>query len=373
MHGAVMVGLPVLGAGTLWVIGGRIAAWIDFGVCLLTFLVALSLLWASPEWAPPPDLSIFVAILASGLATLRRWPHVRGISSAGPARAGGLIVLAAILLAAIAPHPLLLWFALVFGSAGAFFPNRVMTAGHDGLAGGALCLMLFGLVAMHVGTDGMAITCVLLGIAALVVLVPDLMVLLPLLVPELRALADAAGQGGLGDSLLLAVGLGAALACGGLVLMRPPRRLLAPLLQIGQAGLGVFAFGLGSPEGWFAGFMHLTLLAIARVAEQTAHIGRVERVAALAGLGGLPPFGVWPALMLVLAATAHRSPWLVPPVGLAIGLMAWATLTRLPRPGHARAMIPTLSWVPLGIGLVLGWAMPAPLAAWLQALVVLPQ
>jgi len=242
----------------------------------------------------------------------------------------------------------------------------------DSLVAGCCCLILFGQIALPSASTLLALGCLLLGQAMLVVMVPVLLPLVMILVLRFRAVAALTHDAALTDTMLIALGLGTALACAAMLLMRPRARDRLTLLHIGQTGIGVFAFGLGTAEAMFAGLIHLLLLAVTWTAAEVSDIGRPERLAAIAGLAGLPPFGVWPGLVLIILATAHRSVWLLLALSLALGLIAWATVVRLPSRRWTRPAVPTLAWVPLAVTVLLGLAMPDVVAAWLRGLAVVP-
>ena len=290
-------------------------------------------------------------------------------------------------------------------------------SGRDGLVAAAGCLVLFGLIALPSAPTLLALGCLLLGQAMLVVMVPALLPLVMVLVPRFRGIASLTHDAALTDAMLLALGLATALVCG-VLLMRP--RWLArsrgsvrsggrdrlTLLHIAQTGIGVFAFGLGTAEALFAGLVTLLLLTVTWTAVEISTIGKVERLVAVGGMAGLPPFGVWPGLVLIVLATAHRSVWLLLALSLALGLIAWVTVARLPsgrfsgefsggHPGQSpagspggnpggppgrspgrlhgrwtRPLAPAWAWVPLAVTVLVGLAMPEAVTAWLRSLTV---
>ena len=73
-----------------------------------------------------------------------------------------------------------------------------------------------------------------------------------------------------------------------------------------------------------------------------------------------------------MLATAHRSVWLLLVLSLALGLIAWATVARLPPGRWTRSAVPALAWVPLAATVLLGLAMPDIATAWLRNLTVVP-
>jgi hypothetical protein len=135
------------------------------------------------------------------------------------------------------------------------------------------------------------------------------------------------------------------------------------LVGLAQAGAAAFAFGLGTDAGSLAGLLQLSFLALTQCAVLLAREDGVDRLAALAGLAGVPPFGLFPSLALILAATASRLPWLLLPLGTGLAAIAWTVLLRLPT---ERRLLPSPAWIPLALLLLAGFAMPDPLLAWFR-------
>jgi hydrogenase-4 component F len=147
---------------------------------------------------------------------------------------------------------------------------------------------------------------------------------------------------------------------------------------IGQAGVVLFSFGLGSEAAIFAGVMVLTLNTLTRPALfMPAHCvrgARLTHVAAIAAVAGLPPFGLFAGWYLVFAAAVEQSAWLALPLGT--GLVAFAVAliakpfaaSKAPTNNRARkaasVMALTPAWLHLAVGMLLGLAMPAFLARW---------
>lgn len=139
---------------------------------------------------------------------------------------------------------------------------------------------------------------------------------------------------------------------------------------IGQGGLAAFAFGLGGPGATFAGLLHLTVHTLVKAALFQGAGSGLLLTAGLVALAGLPPFGLFTSELLILAETARRAPWLLAPLGIALVAGAWAVLARLqaqhPGPAPDPAAL-TCAWLHLALALLLGLAMPAPVAAWMRA------
>jgi hydrogenase-4 component F len=94
-------------------------------------------------------------------------------------------------------------------------------------------------------------------------------------------------------------------------------------------------------------------------------------------VAAMPPLGVFASEFLIGTETVLRAPWLALPLGVGLLTGAWALLARLqmlclgtatPDRGPAPdvlAMLPV--WLMLAVVLVLGLAMPAPVADWLRS------
>jgi hydrogenase-4 component F len=179
---------------------------------------------------------------------------------------------------------------------------------------------------------------------------------------------------------------------------QPGGRQFLAVAGLGQIGIVAFAFGLDSGAATFAGLLHLTLLILTRAALiQT--FGRAEQmrgggdlagllgghpalaltlVAGLIALAGLPPFGLFTSLFLVVMETVREAPALAIAVVLGVAASAWALGARMvpmsrhtpppdaspgPPPG---ALLP--AWLHLAVVAVLGLAMPQPVVEWLAGI-----
>ncbi len=175
------------------------------------------------------------------------------------------------------------------------------------------------------------------------------------------------------------------------------RRFLA-VAGLGQIGVVASAFGLGSGAATFAGLLHLTMLTLTRAAliqlggraEQlrgragldgllAGHRGLALTLAAgLVALAGLPPFGLFTSLFLVVMETVRDAPILAVPLVVGLAACAWALGGRIvalcrhapspdvgpaPPPG---ALLP--AWLHLAVVAALGLAMPQPVVDWLATI-----
>ncbi len=375
--------VPLLTALALFAAaGGALRARIDLAAACFTGLVAAGLLvWPEDATAflRPDRLSLVAALIACTVAALARWQGLRRTRRADVRRIGGQVTLGGVLLTMLAADPVSRWIGMAIAAA-AFLATRPARerAEAGALAAAGLCLTLFGVVAAGSGPPLLAAGCLLLGIAVIVALVPALLPALPVLLLRFRGEAQA----GVDGTLLLAIGLGAALACAWLAVVEPrsPRR--GGWVALGHAGLGGVAVGLGSAEGTFAGAILLLLLPLAQAAVALASRDGMDRLAADAGLVGLPPLGLFPGLVMVVAAVGRQMPWLLPLVVLAIAAMGWSMVSRsmVSRSMVSRSMASPLAprpawglfrasqaWIPIGIALLVGLALPRDVGAWLYA------
>jgi len=165
--------------------------------------------------------------------------------------------------------------------------------------------------------------------------------------------------------------------------------------SIEHMGMMTFAFGIGGPLATFAALLHMTVHSLTKSAifvtvghaSQVAKTQRMDRIRGLIktqpeigwglligtlAIAGFPPFGVFTSEFLVLTATMHDYPWLVPLLLLGIGI-AFAGLFRNLQPmvyGNVprgqKAVAANLFPVMLHLALVLwlGLSIPGFLSNW---------
>ena len=168
--------------------------------------------------------------------------------------------------------------------------------------------------------------------------------------------------------------------------------------SIEHMGIITFAFGIGGPLANFAGLLHMTMHSLTKSAIffGVGHIAQAtgtQRIADIRGLteshpmlgwglvvgvvaiAGMPPLGIFMSEFLVVSSTFAREPLLALPLvaGLIIGF--GALMLRLQglvfgAPSASRNTRVTASSVPmfahLGLVLLAGVYLPAPLVAWFQ-------
>lgn len=148
---------------------------------------------------------------------------------------------------------------------------------------------------------------------------------------------------------------------------------------IGQAGVALFSFGLGSESAIFAGVILLTLQTLTRpalfIGTHRARAARVTHAAAIGAMAGLPPFGVFAGWYLVVVATLEQRAWLALALGgglIALAAALIAKLVAMPKTAtnDARKALAVTAlapaWLHLAVGMLIGYAMPGSLARWFE-------
>ena len=413
---AVVPLLPVLAAAGLWlgtgrkraaaVVEPRFAGWIDAAICCAALLGAATLPWQLGPGDYGMRLDARAAQMILLLCTLAAAGSWGGLATR-PVWGSRLAVLAGTVLAVAAVVPLLAWVGVAVAASGAVaavLPARTEAWRRLRLACAGLALALFGAIALHATPAAAAVAAGMLGYGSLAVLAPELAVAavslilrLPappflLLTTGLAALAIGAAMSWLAASPAHdrsgcdtatprdrrgkmagsrpAMTQGPAMTEGpvateGAVVAAGPVVTMSRVSCVGlaQGGVAVFAFGLGTPAGAFAGMLQLSLLALTQCAVLLSRADGLDRLAAVAGLGGIPPFGLFASLALVVAATAAAAPVLLLPLGVGLAAIAWGVLRRLPA---GRRVCASPAWLPLALLLLCSFAMPASWLAWLR-------
>jgi hydrogenase-4 component F len=209
----------------------------------------------------------------------------------------------------------------------------------------------------------------------------------------LAANAEAIAPG----PLMVAMGLASVIFASFMLYRRRDIKRMFAYSSIEHMGIITFAFGMGGPLANFAGLLHMTMHSLTKSAIFFAvgHIAQAkgtQKMADIRGLtethpvlgwglvlgvvaiAGLPPLGIFMSEFLVVSSTFAREPLLA--ILLVAGLLVafGALLLRLNglafgEPSGSTAPVQA-SYVPLfahlGLVLVAGVYLPAPLVAWFQ-------
>jgi hydrogenase-4 component F len=213
----------------------------------------------------------------------------------------------------------------------------------------------------------------------------------------------AACQGGIAPGpLMITLGLVTLLFASVMLYRRRDIKRLFAYSSIEHMGIIVFAFGMAGPLGNFAGLLQMVMHSLTKSAiffsvghvaqvKGTQHIAEIGGlteshpllgwglVAGVAAIVGLPPFGVFTSEFLVVSSTFSREPILA--ILLIVGLLLalGALLLRVSSVSLGPVRGPTgpvhASYVPmfahLGLVLIAGIYLPAPLVAWFRHIAVL--
>ncbi len=197
--------------------------------------------------------------------------------------------------------------------------------------------------------------------------------------------------------LLMTMGLTSLIFAAFMLYRRRDVKRLFAYSSIEHMGIIAFAFGIGGPLANFAGLLHMVMHSLTKSAIFFAvgHIAQVKGTQKIDEIGGLtvthprlgwgltlgviaivglPPFGIFMTEFLIVSSTFAREPWLAIPLVFGLVIALGALLMRLnslafgePRGGMAPS---EASYVPLfahlGLVLVAGIYLPAPLVAWFQ-------
>jgi hydrogenase-4 component F len=433
----VVILLPLVAAGVLAMLPRRDwGVWGNIGASALGLALALRLPWVAGEpggWLVASPAAIHLVMLGSFIGLAAAW------FSRVAAPAGGLRLYHALFqgllgstnLALLADNAVLTWVALE-GGALALVVATLLPGTAEAqraawrmlvLAGAALILAAFGTLLLYLAAvpalgggldalrwsalgpaasrcDGtvlsLAFVLLLLGYGGLAGLAPlqgwlleaqagpvALGGVLGGAVPAVALLVILRLRGVLNDNpqavppgaLIMALGLAAVLLSGlGLWRARPERRWLA-LSSVGQHGVVVFAFGLGGAAATLAGLVHLTAHSLAKAAAFQAGSGRALRWVAIAAVAGLPPFGLFGSLVLLLQQSVRHGLWLAVLLGAGVIASGWALILRLPTAAAGAESWPQSAgaWACLAGALLLGLAMPGVVADWFLAMAAAAQ
>lgn len=435
----VVIALPFASAAVLALVGSwRIGIWINAGSATLLLLLAALLPWHLHAPVPllrigAPETQL--VLLTSLVAMTTSWFSRRDIPASLATRsldrrrirlfhAACQTLVGAILLAVLSDNLMLTWLAMAIaiaaaaGVTGAVRGQAASTAASNLLllCGVGLLIALLGTLLLYAAQEPHAATlrwstlqsaphhlpalhlaCVFLligygalaGVAPLHGWLPDaaaegfapgsiivgaLMVNAPLLV-LLRLRAALNPYPGLPAAVLMALGLITLLLGACCLLASTNMRRTAAFAGMAQIGMIVVAIGVGGPAATFAGWLSVTLLALARASVLQCHGLPSTQLAAWTRTSGILALAILPLFALFLLAKA--TVWLLLPLGVGVLLTSSVLLARLPIPlpsvpvprGGDLSEIAALApiWLQLALVLLLVLAMPGPVVDWFNA------
>jgi hydrogenase-4 component F len=197
--------------------------------------------------------------------------------------------------------------------------------------------------------------------------------------------------------LMVSMGLSSVMLASLMLYRRRDIKRMFAYSSIEHMGIITFAFGMGGPFANFAGLLHMTMhsltksaiffavghIAQAKGTQKFAEIGGLTTshpalgwslVLGVIAIAGLPPLGIFMSEFLVLTSTIARQPALAVPLVLALLIGFGALILRLQglafgevrgasKPVEA-SLVPV--YAHLGLVLIAGLYLPAPLVAWFQ-------
>jgi hypothetical protein len=327
--------------------------WLDLG--LAAAILGGTLL--VPLVVPLDPLALVFAPLFGLDGVVRAWTRRKRRALTLVRRGSALAQSAFIALAACLPNPMLAWLAVLAAMAMAVpaLSRRRQGAALGFLAAG---LALFGLLVLAAAPSVLGYFSLFAGFATIAAMVPDLAAVLVIVILRLANQAPwpfAVQALGCGMAVI------ALLACA-LLLTSRVRLHRTTLLLLSHASIAALAICIGQAEGRFAALVLLILLVLSRSAVRVT--GGPAGAVALAGLGGIPPLGVFPGLVLVVLTMSAFDPWLLIPLGVALVPIVLASV-----PGHLpgfswRPAVPSAAWLPLLLAVMAGSFAPDGLVHW---------
>ena len=345
---------PGHGAGRVFVSRVPWRGWIDLGLALTLFAATLIV-------PLDPLASVFGPLLGLD-GVVRAWVRRNRLALNAVRRGSALAQTGFTVLAVCAPDLTIAWLAVLAAMAMALLPTLSRRWGGAVLASLAAGLALFGLLLVSETTSLLGWFSLFAGFATIAAVVPELAVVLVILI--LRLANRAPWPPGV-EALGIGIAVIALLACA-ILLTNPGRSHRATLLTLGQASIATLTICLGQPEGRFAALVLLILLILSRSAARVTD-GPAATLA-IAGLGGVPPLGVFPGLVLIALAISAKNPWLLLPLGGALIPIVLASVpARFPNFSSWKA-IPSIAWLPLVLAMLAGYFAPDGLVHWWRIL-----
>ena len=337
-----------LAPGRRWL--GRVELLLAVGLFVATLIVPLDSL-----------ASVFAPLL--GLDGVLRVCARRNRAARGAVRrASALAQSGCGILAVCAPDPMVAWLGVVAAMAAGLLPT-LSRRWRDGVLGFvAAGLVLFGMLLGGTTASVLGGFSLFIGFAMIAAVVPDLAVVVVILI--LRLADQSAWPFGVEAIAagIAVVGLGACAVC----LMHPIRPHRVTLLQLSQASIAGLSICVDQAEGRFAALVMLILLILSRSAARFND--RAAAPLAVAGLGGIPPLGMFPGLVLVVLTISAHDPWLLLVVGAALVPIFLASMPRRFPALPARPTMPSIAWLPLLLAVLVGYFAPEGLVHWWRVL-----
>lgn len=367
--------------GAAWI------GWLDLGASIVVLASAL---------AVPLDLpmSIFAPLLGlDGVlrSCARRKRHHLTYARRGFALLSSTFIVAA----ACAPDLVLAWLGMLAALATALWPSLGRRPNNSALAFTGAGIALFGLLVLSGGPYLIGYFSLFAGLTAVVAAMPDLVVVATIMILRLANQGpwpEAAKATGtaialaalLASALLLSSTLPASSEWGKRVSAGslPPTGAASAgnyrvtLLALGQASIALLSICAGQDDGSqsdgrFAALVLLVLLTLTRSAIRVPN--QPVATLATAGLGGVPPFGVFPGVALVVLALGNHAPWLLLPLGIAMVPILLAALPQRAAATPAASFlsidaIKSVGWIPLALAALIGYFMPDRFVHWWHVL-----
>jgi hypothetical protein len=328
--------------------------WIDLGLAMATFAATLIV-------PLDPLAAIFAPLL--GLDGVLRSCVRRNRRGLTPARRISALAQAGFtVLAVCAPNLTVAWLAVLAAMALALLPVLSRRWDSAMLAFLAAGLALFGIMLLDPSPLVFGYFSLFSGFVMIAAVVPELAAVLVILI--LRLANQAPWPHGI-EALGIGIAVIALLACA-LLLTSTARPHRATLLLLSQASIATLAISMGQAEGRFAALVLLILLILSRSAARFT--GRPVATLAMAGLGGVPPFGVFPGLVLVVLAMTAHDPWLLLPLGAALIPIVLASVPRRLPDFSQWKTFPPVAWLPLLLAVAAGYFAPDGLVHWCRVL-----
>lgn len=335
---------------------------------------------ANPVWLQRADLGIALAIFAAtlivpldslasvfapllGLDGVLRSCVRRNRQALDPLRRGTALAQTGFIVLAVCPPNLIVgWLAVTGAVATTVLPT--LSRRRDGavMAFFGAGLALFGILLLSAAPSMPGYFSLFAGFVMIAAIVPDLAVVLVIL--TLR-LADQAPWPPEAEALGSSMALIALVVCA-VLLTNHVRTRRITLLLLSQASIAALAIFTGQSEGRFAALVLLVLLILTRSAARLSK--EPAATLAVAGLGGVPPLGVFPGLVLIALTISARGPWMLLPMGVALIPVLLASLPRSIPDFSPRRVVPSIAWLPLLLAVLVGYFAPDGLTHWWRIL-----